>query len=274
MALNEHKQPFWDSSSECYDRLADYYDILRDIVQLPAPRFYQDLITDRTRSVLELGCGTGIITMALADRLLEQHASLAGVRVVGIDASAEMLRIAAARDNRIDWIKGDMREPPVEGRFDLVVCCYHTLQYMLNEEDMICVFNAVQSLLQPRGVFAFDIYQPNFDYLNIPRTDDLIRSTVDAEGRTLELREDTSYDHASRVLRIDCRLLHKQLRGSVILTRMRQYARQYTAADVDRLLKRAGLTALARFGDVERSPFTAQSKDQVVICGRCSEAVA
>src|SRR6266404_3242408 len=104
MALNEHKQPFWDSSSECYDPLADYYDILRDIVQLPAPRFYQDLITDRTRSVLELGCGTGIITMALADRLLEQHAGVAGVRIVGIDASAEMLRIAAARDNRIEWI--------------------------------------------------------------------------------------------------------------------------------------------------------------------------
>ena len=101
MALNEYKQPFWDASSECYDPLADYYDTLLGIVGLPVPRFYEDLITDRTWSVLELGCGTGIITQALANRIQEQHAGLAGVRVVGIDASAEMLRIAAARDDRI-----------------------------------------------------------------------------------------------------------------------------------------------------------------------------
>jgi hypothetical protein len=75
------------------------------------------------------------------------------------------------------------------------------------------------------------------------------------------------------VLRVDWRLLHKQSRGSVILARTRQYAGQYTAADVDRLLKRAGLTVLAQFGDVERSRFTARSKEQVVICGRRSEAV-
>jgi SAM-dependent methyltransferase len=271
MGFNEHKQPFWDASSECYDPLADYYDTLRGIVGLPAPQFYQDLITDRTWSVLELGCGTGIITQALANRMLEQHAGLGGVRVVGIDASAEMLRIAAARDDRIEWIKDDMREPSVEGQFDLVVCCYHTLQYILTEEDIIRVFNAVRLLLQPWGMFAFDIYQPNFDYLSIPRTDHLVRSTIDAEGRSLELREDASYDSASRVLQLDWRLLRKQSCGSVILVRMRQYVGQYTAADVDRLLKRAGLTALARFGDVDRSPYTARSKEQVVICGCRSE---
>jgi SAM-dependent methyltransferase len=99
----------------------------------------------------------------------------------GVDASAEMLRIAAARDNRIEWIKDDMREPSVEGQFDLVVCCYHTLQYILTEEDIIRVFNAVRLLLQPWGMFAFDIYQPNFDYLSIPRTDHLVRSTIDSD---------------------------------------------------------------------------------------------
>ena len=69
MALNEYKQPFWDASSECYDPLADYYDTLLGIVGLPVPRFYEDLITDRTGSVLELGSGTGIITQALANRI-------------------------------------------------------------------------------------------------------------------------------------------------------------------------------------------------------------
>ena len=160
-----------------------------------------------------------------------------------------------------------MRDPSVEDQFDFIVCCYHTLQYMLTEEDIIRVFNAVRLLLQLCGMFAFDIYQPS-----IPQTDHLIRSTIDAEGRSLELREDASYDFASRVLQLDWRLLHKQSRGSVILARMRQYVGQYTAADVNRLLKRAGLTVLARFGDVDRSPFTARSKEQIVMCERRTEA--
>ena len=51
-----------------------------------------------------------------------------------------------------------MRDPSVEDQFDFIVCCYHTLQYMLTEEDIIRVFNAVRLLLQPCGMFAFDIF--------------------------------------------------------------------------------------------------------------------
>jgi len=274
MSLDKDNQRLWDSSAECYDGWADYYDLTHGRDRLPAARFYRDLITNRTRSVLELGCGTGIITSALADKLMKQHASLAGARVIGIDASAEMLRIADARDNRVEWIRGDMRNPPVSGQFDLVICCYHTLQHMLSDDDIARVFAIAGSLLQSAGVFAFDIYQPNFDYLNIPLNDHLVLSTMDAKGRTLELREDTCYDLASRMLRVDWRLVHKQPSGSVIVTCARQYLRQYTAVDMDRLLKEAGLAVLARFGDVDRSPFTPQSKKQVVVCGHRGEHAA
>jgi SAM-dependent methyltransferase len=271
MSSQKHQPPVWDSSSDFYDPLANYYDALRDIIGLPPPRFYQDLITKRTWSILELGCGTGVITRALADQLLEQHGSLDKVRVVGIDASAEMLRIARGSDNRVEWIQGDMRDPPLEGRFDLIVCCYYTLQYMLTDEDVSGVFNSARSLLQPYGVFAFDIYQPNFDYLKDPRTNQTIRSSVDAEGRILELREDARYDGAARVLRLDWRLIRQEPQGPTVVARARQYVAQYTAGDIDRLLRGAGLRMLARFGDMDRSSFTPLSKRQVVVCGPCAK---
>jgi ubiquinone/menaquinone biosynthesis C-methylase UbiE len=267
MPLEKQKGPVWDSSAECYDDWADYYDMTHGgNDRLPSARFYQDLVTNRTRCVLELGCGTGVITSAMADRLMKQHASLAGLRVIGVDVSAEMLRVARARDNRVEWVKGDMRDPRIDGKLDIMICCYNTLQHMLSDEDIGRVFNVVRSLLQPDGVFAFDIYQPNFDYLKTPLTDHLARSTTDGQGRVLELRDDTYYDSASRVLRADWRLVQKHPTGSAILSRGRQYLRQYTAAEVDRLLQRAGLTVAARFGDLDRSPFTAESKKQVVVC--------
>ena len=161
-----------------------------------------------------------------------------------------------------------MRKPPVAGRFDLIVCYYNTLQYILTEHDLARVFDSLRSILAPRGVLAFDIYQPSFEYLKKRRTDQLIRSTVDAEGRTLELREDACYDYASRVLRLDWRLLHHNPEGPIVLARARQYVGQYTADVIDRLLKKAGLKLLGRFGRLDRSPFTPKSKRQVVVCGR------
>jgi trans-aconitate methyltransferase len=268
MSFQRNNQPFSDSVPGLYGSLASYYDTLRNIVGLPSPQFYEDLITEDMHSVLELGCGTGIVTIALADRLMEQHRSLAQTRIVGLDASSEMLQIARRRDDRIEWVKGDMRDPPITGRFDLVVCYYNTLQYLVTEQDVGQTFNAVRSMLTPRGLFAFDIYQPNFEYLKKPRTDQLIRSTVDTEGRALELREDACYDPALRVLRLDWRLLCQEPQGSVILACARQYVGQYTAADIDRLLKEAGLKMLARFGDLDRSHFTPRSKRQVIVCGR------
>ena len=140
-----------------YGSLASYCDTLRNIVGLPSPQFYEDLITEDTHSVLELGCGTGIVTKALADRLVAQHGGLAGIRIVGLNAWAEMLQIARRRDSRIEWLEGDMRGPPVRGPFDLIVCYYNTLQYMLAGRDLARVFGSVRSILAPRGVFAFDI---------------------------------------------------------------------------------------------------------------------
>ena len=102
MSLQNSKQPFRDSTPGLYGSLAGYYDTLRDIVGLSSPQFYQDLITERTRSILELGCGTGVVTIALADRLMEQRGSLAGTRIVGLDVAAEMFQIARRRDSRIE----------------------------------------------------------------------------------------------------------------------------------------------------------------------------
>jgi hypothetical protein len=60
MPLEKQKQPVWDSSAECYDDWADYYDITHGRSdRLPTARFYQDRITDRgaVRSLVRLRHG-------------------------------------------------------------------------------------------------------------------------------------------------------------------------------------------------------------------------
>jgi ubiquinone/menaquinone biosynthesis C-methylase UbiE len=69
--------------------IADYYDE-SPVVQrrLQDVAFYRDAARDFGDPVLELGCGTGRVTMALAD---------SGIRVTGLDLSERMLERAVRK---------------------------------------------------------------------------------------------------------------------------------------------------------------------------------
>lgn len=243
-----------------YDAWARYYD-LTEADRRPHLDFYGSLLRPGDRSVLELACGTGLVAAALGERIA---AAGEAPRVVGVDISAAMVELARERAPAHRWLQGDMREPPVEGRFDLVFCCYHSLQFMLADADLLRVFDAARSRVEPDGRFAFDLYQPNLPYLRVARRDTLARRVMDG-GRELQIREDARYDEASRVLELDWRLVAANAPDEVLAaTRFR--IRQYFAADIERLLAQAGWRILGRFGDLDRRAFDAGSKKQVLVC--------
>jgi SAM-dependent methyltransferase len=244
---------------------AQYFDLM-DADRSPFLEFYGSLLNSDVHSLLELASGTGLIVSALTDKLASQLGNLDRTRIVGIDESPEMLRIARARDQRVTWMKGDIREPIVSGPFDLVICCYNTLQQMLRDADLLQVFRVVQGLLSNKGIFAFDIYQPNPAYLSSPAKNRLVRSVPNGPGRYLEIREDTAFDPRARLLTIDWRLMEQDAPSSAPLAQIQYIFRQYTSVEINRLLTSAGLSPCARYGDLNRSPFTPTSKKQVMIC--------
>lgn len=258
MAHEKSKEP-------AYDSWADYYDIA-DRDRRPFIEFYRSLLTAQTRSLLDLGCGTGAITATLSDDLAARGEGSSGIRIVGVDESPEMLRIARTREGHIEWMLGDIRSPPVEGTFDLVICCFNTLQF-LSEEGLSQTLTAVRRLIGTGGIFAFDIYQPNVEYITRAQTNRLARSVTDPQGRRLEVREDTRYDPSSRVLAIDWRMQEEGKPHAPPLTSSRFHLRQIFAADISRHLVEANLTVLERYGDLDRSPLTKESKRQVLVCG-------
>src|SRR5512132_2153612 len=224
--MTQRKQPV-----PAWDAWAPFYDAT-DRDATPFVAFYGGLVSGRTRSLLDLGCGTGTIAIALATLLAERVGALADSRVVGVDESPEMLRVAHARDQRIDWIVGDMRSPSVEGPFDLVICCYNTLQLLRTNDDLAQAFRSVRRLLGAHGVFAFDIYQPNLDWLSRGKTDIVARAVTDERGRRLEVREDDHYDPVSRILTTDWRLVEVGT-GDQPLAWSRFELRQYFRSDID-----------------------------------------
>jgi SAM-dependent methyltransferase len=82
--------------------------------------------------VLDVGCGDGAHCVGLAAR---------GLAVTGLDASpAQLVRAsqaAQAAGVAVQLVAGDMRQPPVDGPFDAIVCVGSTLGMYTDEDDRI-----------------------------------------------------------------------------------------------------------------------------------------
>ncbi len=67
---------------------------------------------------------------------------------------------AAAAGVELDLRFGDLREPPVEGEFPLVISPFRSLLHMESDEDRRAALRAVPGLLEPGGRFVFDVFAP------------------------------------------------------------------------------------------------------------------
>ncbi len=101
--------------------------------------------------LLELGCGTGSMTRRLA---------ACGYDMIGIDHSEEMLTIArekSAEKDGILYLCQDMREFELYGTVAAVVSVCDSMNYVLQEEELLQVFKLVNNYLDPGGIFIFDL---------------------------------------------------------------------------------------------------------------------
>ena len=245
-----------------WGEIAEFYDLL-DIDRAPMIAFYRSLISEATHSLIELACGTGTIVTALATPLFESGRK---VRVVGVDLSAGMLNLARAREPRIEWVLGDMRSPPIEGQLDLAICCFNSFQSLLTEDELSRALHSARRLLKPEGVFAFDMYQPNFSFLETEPADRLARSIVDQHGFCVQVYENYYYDPNTRVLTIDWRIMTNSGRVEPTPRHFRYYYRQYTASEIEQLLPKCGFVIQERYGNFDWSPLSAHSKKQILVC--------
>lgn len=245
-----------------YDILADYYDLAfadrSDYID-----FYGARIEPRTHSLLELGCGTGSVTSALG-ALLRETAIAGDVLVVGIDNSMRMLQKAAERDRDSCWIQGDIRRPPLEHAFDLVVSCFNTFQHLLTDDDLLATLRAARALMSGSGRFIFDIYQPNLDYLTSVPKHRVADTLVHDDGLILEIQETNHYDSKARILTSDWTFIDTSSRKQ--LGRSCHRMRQYYHDDIARALASCRLEIREKFGDFDGAPWTPASKKQFFVC--------
>lgn len=131
-------------------------------------------------SILDLCCGMGRHALALAE---------AGYRVTGVDLSEVLLEEAMAHDTlgQVKFLRGDMRELPVDGPFDAVVNLFTSFGYFTDNEDNARVFQEIHRVLKPQGRFIVDFLNPSYVLQHlVPHSERVDGGTRIEERRRIE----------------------------------------------------------------------------------------
>ena len=132
---------------------AEYVHIREDIA------YYQQIAADTPGRILELACGTGRLSIPMAQ---------VGAEVHGIDIAPGMLSRAEEKrlslppydQDRLRFDRGDMRTFRGATPYAAVVLAFNTLMHMVRDDDLLATLRTARRNLGPGGLFHLDLHTP------------------------------------------------------------------------------------------------------------------
>ena len=247
-----------------YDGWADVYDSIYAYVREDIP-FYVQEASRSGGPVLELGCGTGRVTLPIAQ---------SGIDIVGLDNSDSMLERAREQSSpprRSAWqhgppYMGDMRELSLGRTFPLIIIPFRSFLALLSVEDQVRCLTGIREHLEPDGRLIFNIFVP--DPQMLVEDEDAafhLRDVTDPDtGRTSVVWQQTRVDTFNQVLSVRLIVDEIDQEGVVGKRFYRDYQIRYAhRIEVLHLLERCGFEVVDLYGDFDYSPFDEDSGEMV-----------
>lgn len=246
---------------ESYTSFAKVYDLFMDNV--PYEEWCEYLTTLLKENgiedglILDLGCGTGKLT-----RLMEQK----GYDMIGVDNSFEMLDIAKEQDSEnILYLMQDMREFELYGTVRAVYSACDSVNYILEEEELLEVFKLVNNYLDPGGLFIFDI-NSSFKYHELL-----------AENTFAETREEGSFiwenyfDEEEGINEYDLTLYIEEEDGRFARFQEMHYQKCYELNTIKKLIEAAGLEFVVAYDAYTKNPVADGSEKITIVARECTK---
>lgn len=242
-----------------YSELARVYDAVMDHVEYDAWADYILHLMDSwdaagetegqppPRAVLELGAGTGLLTLELLDQ--------SDVHMTATDASEEMLRLAASRLDEfpdrssvlvLDFANGWSE---FDGSFDVILLLFDGFNYLLDESQVAMMLQGVAGHLNDGGLFIFDQSTPHNSINNAEFFED------EGELEGAEYVRRSSFDEESNLHTTEFDIQTQE--GSFHETHVQ---RAWTMEETNRLLKAVPLTQVAAYDGFSLDPAEPESE--------------
>ena len=241
---------------EAYTEFSKWYDeLMEDVPYEEWFEFVHDTLLKyeiEDGLVCELGAGTGNFTMRLAK---------AGYDMIGLDNASEMLSVAIAKkdeylsDDILDvkdkvsdllYLCQDMREFELYGTVRAIVSVCDSINYILDEEEMINTFKLVNNYLDPSGIFIFD-FNTDYKYKEV-----IGDSTVAESNDDVSFIWSNYYDEESRINEYEVAFFVKAETENSNENLYRKfeeyhYQRGYTLDEIKSFIEKSGLIFLDAF---------------------------
>ena len=246
-----------------YEQWAEFIQNTIKEYGISEPKRSDDLLQSEKNLVLDLGCGTGTLTELLAE---------AGYDMIGVDYSSDMLEIAMEKreqsGHEILYLQQDMRELELYSTIGTVISVCDSLNYILEEEELLTVFKLVENYLFPGGIFIFD-------FNTVYKYETVIGDTTIAENRDdCSFIWENYYHPEEEINEYEVTIFVKDglLPGGAGGEHYRKfcethYQRGYTPKQMMSLLEKAGLS-IEKMIDADTHDVVTEESERVYIVAR------
>ena len=250
-----------------YDLIAPIYDKINgeldyrawaDFIEENVRRYNHDM---KTELVLDLGCGTGRMTLELARR---------GYDMTGVDLSPEMLDLArfaadeAGLSDKMLWLLQDITDFELYGTVELAVCCLDTLNHLTSLSDLKKCLSLVHNYLVPDGLFVFDINgKGKFEQVYADN------SYVMEEDGSVCIWQN-SYNFKTRLCDFYITLFREDEDGRYSRYDELQTERMYTLRSIKKSLSQCGFELVGAYSDFDFNEAT-DASERIYITARCKK---
>ena len=214
-----------------YEKWGGYLDnLIRKYGVSKPKRDAESPLESERNLVVDLGCGTGTLTEMMYGK---------GYDMIGVDASEYMLNVAMEKKEKsgseILYLQQDMRDLELYSTVGTVISVCDSLNYILEEEELLGIFSLVENYLYPGGVFIFDF---NTDY----KYREVIGDATIAENREdCSFIWDNFYDVEEGINEYDLTVFVREESGLFRRFTETHYQRGYTVEQMVRLVEQAGM---------------------------------
>ena len=217
-----------------------------------------DLLESEKNLVVDLGCGTGTLTQMLYE---------AGYDMIGVDNSETMLGVAMEKrdsaGSEILYLLQDMRELELYSTVGTVISVCDSVNYILEEDELLTVFKLVNNYLYPGGLFIFD-FNTVYKY-----------AEVIGDATIAENREDCSfiwenyYHEEEEINEYDLTIFVQEEDGRFRRFQENHYQKGYHPERICALLQEAGMEVVQLLDADTREAVNPESERIYIVAREC-----
>lgn len=228
---------------EVYDVLSgsDRYDV----------DFYRTLVKEYGDPVLELACGTGVLSIPIAKD---------GYKITGLDLSEGMLLRAKKKAEgfqNIEFVKTNMMDFNLNTKFKTIFVGFNSVCHLSSYSEIEGMLRCVKEHLDDEGIFVFDCFIPDPKYLC--RDKDKFYTVIDEDS--LKITENNQYDSINQINHIKWYYEYKGEKWTEDLN-----MRMYYPQEIQNYFFLNGFEIIKKYGDHKFGDFNCQSRFQIYVC--------